>query len=161
MSVVRQLVRQPARFRQRSWVYAEVRETLGPAETRHPRTPTDPLPESGGQVVAGSNPVSPTAEMASELRKMELSLVAHMFERCENCHKLSQLASNSRSNTLAAAIRRLQGMRSIPGKVPGVWRASARCDRGGRIASIVDPTISAVDGLQNSNVSGVGRALST
>jgi hypothetical protein len=32
----------------------------GPAETRHPRTPTDPLPESGGQVVAGSNPVSPT-----------------------------------------------------------------------------------------------------
>ena len=44
-----------------------------------------------------------------------------------------------------------------PGQGAGVvWRASAWCDREGRIASIVDPTISAVDGLQNSNVSGVG-----
>ena len=64
---VRQLVRQPARFRGCSWVYADLRETLGPAETRHPRTPTDPLPESGGQVVAGSNPVSPT-QVRSTLR---------------------------------------------------------------------------------------------
>jgi hypothetical protein len=63
-SAIRQLVRQPARFRGCSWVYADLRETLGPAETRHPRTPTDPLPESGGQVVAGSNPVSPTEKRA-------------------------------------------------------------------------------------------------
>jgi len=69
VSAIRQLVRQPARFRRCSWVYADLRETLGPAGTRHPRTPTDPLPESGGQVVAGSNPVSPTAEMSSELRE--------------------------------------------------------------------------------------------
>ena len=50
---------------------------------------------------------------------MDVSPIADMFERLENCHKLSQLASNSRSNTLAVAIRRLPGMRSIPGKVPG------------------------------------------
>ena len=61
VSAVRQLVRQPARFRPCSRLCADVRETLGPAETRHPRTPTNPLPESGGQVVAGSNPVSPTS----------------------------------------------------------------------------------------------------
>jgi hypothetical protein len=38
-----------------------------------------------------------------------------MFERFENCHKLSQLAPNSRSNTLAAAIRRLPGDAIDPG----------------------------------------------
>ena len=35
---------------------------------------------------------------------MDSSPIAHMFERLENCHKLSQLAPNSRSNTLAAGL---------------------------------------------------------
>jgi hypothetical protein len=73
---------------------------------------------------------------------MGMPPVAHMFERFENCHKLSQLAPNSRSNTLAAAIRRLPGMRSIPGKVPGRVARVRVVRPGGQIASIVDPTIS-------------------
>jgi hypothetical protein len=66
-----------------------------------------------------------------------------MFERLENCHKLSQLAPNSRSNTLAAGRKAFAGDAMIPGKVPGrvvrVWVVRP----GGQIASIVDPTISA------------------
>jgi hypothetical protein len=73
---------------------------------------------------------------------MDVSPIAHMFERLENCHKLSQLAPNSRSNTLAAGRKAFAGDASDPGPGAGSRRASAWCDRG-QIASIVDPTISA------------------
>ena len=87
---------------------------------------------------------------------MDVSPIAHMFERLENCHKLSQLAPNSRSNTLAAGRKAFAGMRSDPGKEPGRVVRVCAVRPGCQIASIVDPTISAVDRLQNSNVSGVG-----
>lgn len=86
---------------------------------------------------------------------MDVSSIAHMFEQLENCHKLSQLAPNSRSKILAAAIRRLLEVRSIPGKLPGrgALRGATGRVRSHRLSTRrAQPLIAP----QNSNVSGVG-----
>ena len=65
---------------------------------------------------------------------MDSSPLAHMFERLENCHKLSQLAPNSRSNTLAAGLKAFAGDAIDPGQGAGsrgarLGGATGRSDR--------------------------------
>ena len=74
---------------------------------------------------------------------MDVSPIAHMFERLENCHKLSQLAPNSRSNTLAAGRKAFAGDAIDPGQGAGALARVCVVRPEGQIASIVDPTISA------------------
>jgi len=48
------------------WLFADVRKRLWPAITGHPHTRANALRLTGGQVVAGSNPVSPTRVLAAQ-----------------------------------------------------------------------------------------------